>query len=356
MNITLSEQLKKLRRDKGNTQEELASLLGLSVQAVSKWERNEGYPDITLLPAISAYYNVSVDELLGVDELKKQAEIDEYIQKSTVLANQGRTAERVALWREAYRDHSNDINVIYRLMYALLSNDNPQDYEEIIALGERVLKECDVPELRMGAIQCACFACIGLNRTDDAQKYAAMASSYYSCRNELMKNLLKGEEAVRCCQQNLQMLIDLVSLNVSAMLQNANFTASEKIKAYAFVLKLYDLLYDDGNYGFYSIRVSEWNMWLAELYAEESQWDSTLDCLEKAVQCAILYDTATGGSYTSLLTDRCVYDPAATSKNYTESTSMLRLQEMRYACFDFLRENERFQKIERRLKAAAKSN
>ena len=72
MNIYISENLREFRNKKKNTQEELANHLGITVQAVSKWERNESYPDITLLPAIASYYNVSIDDLLGVGEIEKE--------------------------------------------------------------------------------------------------------------------------------------------------------------------------------------------------------------------------------------------------------------------------------------------
>lgn len=65
MTIKLAENLQLLRKEKGLTQEELASIFGVTSQSVSKWELGLSCPDITVLPEIAAYYQISVDELLG---------------------------------------------------------------------------------------------------------------------------------------------------------------------------------------------------------------------------------------------------------------------------------------------------
>ncbi|BCJ98286.1 helix-turn-helix domain-containing protein [Anaerocolumna chitinilytica] len=68
-----------LRREKGVGQQELAEVLGVSFQSVSKWENGITMPDITLLPDIAEYFHISVDELLGLKPLHRQ----EYIPSGT---------------------------------------------------------------------------------------------------------------------------------------------------------------------------------------------------------------------------------------------------------------------------------
>ena len=55
------------RKEKGLTQEELASYIGVSKAAVSKWEIGQRYPDITFLPQLATFFNISIDELMGYE-------------------------------------------------------------------------------------------------------------------------------------------------------------------------------------------------------------------------------------------------------------------------------------------------
>ena len=68
MNIKIANKLVELRKKNGLSQEELADKLGLSRQAVSKWERAESSPDTDNLICLAKLYNVSLDELLNTDE------------------------------------------------------------------------------------------------------------------------------------------------------------------------------------------------------------------------------------------------------------------------------------------------
>lgn len=74
--IKISENIALLRREKGITQEELAGVLGVTNQSVSKWETGQCYPDIELLPDIARYFEVSIDELFGYESSIKTIKSD----------------------------------------------------------------------------------------------------------------------------------------------------------------------------------------------------------------------------------------------------------------------------------------
>ena len=76
MKIALADNLRKLRRDKDLTQEELGNLLGISYQSVSKWERGESVPDIATLKIIAEMFGVTIDYLLEEDHTKADALIE----------------------------------------------------------------------------------------------------------------------------------------------------------------------------------------------------------------------------------------------------------------------------------------
>ncbi len=72
MNETIGSRINRLRKEKSFSQEALAEKLGVSAQAVSKWENDQSYPDITLLPQLAKLLDVTVDDLLTGSSNKVQ--------------------------------------------------------------------------------------------------------------------------------------------------------------------------------------------------------------------------------------------------------------------------------------------
>ena len=71
MGKTIGNNIKLYRKNKGFTQEELADLLSVTPQAVSKWESESGLPDTSMLIPIAQILGVSTDALLGYDSLSE---------------------------------------------------------------------------------------------------------------------------------------------------------------------------------------------------------------------------------------------------------------------------------------------
>lgn len=126
MRDMLGDNIKKLRRERGVTQSELADAVGVSVQAVSKWECG-GTPDVALLPAIADYFEVSIDILFGRDATGSST-VDELIQREIEgTPREGRIRRSSELMWDVFKAMSG-IPSIYDLDFAEPQNEKSPQY------------------------------------------------------------------------------------------------------------------------------------------------------------------------------------------------------------------------------------
>ncbi len=87
MKLSIGENIRRMRRQRDLTQEQLADRLGVTYQSVSRWENGSAYPDMELLPAISDIFSVSVDELLGIPEAEKNRQAEALVMQYADIIN-----------------------------------------------------------------------------------------------------------------------------------------------------------------------------------------------------------------------------------------------------------------------------
>ena len=359
--------LKELRQKKGVTQEALAQHLDISAQAVSKWERDEGYPDITLLPRIAMYFDTSIDELLGLGEEKIKAEIEELQKKSKELYFKGDIETNYDLWGEAYKKYPNDLDVIENYMHAMwdiFMKGDAKDKtlaEKVIELGKEILDRSTDTKQRERALQTLTLTYSLIGDYENAKKYAETGGSFYSTRMMLMKSALNGEKLIMHIQGMLIELTDALAgcANILAGIDK-DYSTEEKIEVLKYSLNLYTSLYDEKESGFFHTRMSERASKTAQLYASQADRENTLKYLADATKFAKKYDdyvvkiSAKGFyEYKTLLLNKYVEDNTV-SRNTTENECALRLRSLENKCYDFLRDDPEFQQIKEELEKNAK--
>lgn len=131
MNNIIGDNIKKYRKLKGITQEEFASLIGVTFQAVSKWERAESYPDINYLPSISKILHISIDELLGNNIPNTDNDIEHYLR----IYNEYTFEDKNKIYLEfkkAAKSYQNDFRIQVRYMDLINKTDALITSEEYI--------------------------------------------------------------------------------------------------------------------------------------------------------------------------------------------------------------------------------
>lgn len=118
MELKLGSILKKLRNEKGVTQEEVADYAEVLFQAVSKWETDTTLPDITLLPNLATFFGVKIDDLFSVNVDDEMTRID-YMLENTKLTDKNFTYAKRTLDAALLNDTA-DVEIIKRYARLLL--------------------------------------------------------------------------------------------------------------------------------------------------------------------------------------------------------------------------------------------
>lgn len=349
MELKISESLKILRKERGTTQDDLANHLGISVQAVSKWERGDGFPDITLLPYIASYYEVTVDDILGCNALRKQEDIAAFRNQANILINKGKRKERLALCREMQKKYPNDEDVLCELMYDLFAVDTTGNSEEIICIANKLLKS-DSLETRYGAIQMLALTYSKLGNDEKAVEYAKMVP----CNKDLLSSVLKGKELVEHCRWYFWDVCDTMLRLSHNMMQypEAEYTAKERHAIRETIYKFYHMIFSEGDFGFLEIRLGRLCRDMAISSAEMGELDQAFDELNEMCEHMEKYQHFKSIQHTSLLVRGLQYDSSQSGSNSEESMAHAFLRSLdENSRFRVLHTDERLQVIKNRLQA-----
>lgn len=152
--LYLSENLKKYRLLKNLTQEDVADLLGVTPQSVSKRERAECYPDITLLPALANIFKTSIDMLLGMDTIRAQQTLHDIHELASDYQKGGNFTLAENVYRDALRIYPDNAGMILGLAGVMALEDKS---EEAIELMERGLPLSENEKQKSTARAALCF-------------------------------------------------------------------------------------------------------------------------------------------------------------------------------------------------------
>ncbi len=301
MNIKIGVKIKSLRTRDGVTQEKLASALGVTAQAVSKWESENGYPDLEYLTPIANFFNVTLDELFDHDLVEKQRKIDEYCAKyDELFRNWSPSEERVELMRQALAEFPANESFLYRLAMALwyqwdgkrfhCYGDHEKTravhgWEEPVKIMEDILAVSVNDEIRSECTRtlATIYASIG-----EKEKAIELAGHYPESKNTILCIAFRYNYYDEYIMYSQKLIIDGL-YNLTYQLPRRADDRKTKIAAVEKLIDLYKFIFR-GDYGFYNTYLFSLYDEYAELLTEDDQIDKAFEMLENAFEYAKAFD------------------------------------------------------------------
>jgi len=366
--------IKKLRRERDMTQEQLAELLGITANAVSQWECDRTAPDIAQLPMLSNIFRVSADVLLGIDVHTMDTQIEEINNQVRELFCTGHRQEGIALCREGLKKFPDAYLLMEELAFNLSYSKDRAVQEESIALFERILANGTEDSAKNFAIGNLCQLYMAVGNPERAKELAETIPVPIYTQAECRRMTLRGAEWADDMRNQIRIDFDkfiwhLYGLINSFKGEHPIFTDVERLALWQKVIGLVELFYEDGDYSFDEQLLINARFWCAKLYIRMGEKDRALDELESMLKHIENFDKYSDGLLgnhvvlprdkwpTSLLVrprdendNRLIMTNSSPS---TENAAMDYLRQLSDSAFDTIRSYPRFSQIIAQLKKTA---
>lgn len=366
MNIYIGENIKNLRKEKNITQEKLAEHLNISCQAVSKWERNESYPDITLVIPIASYFGGSTDVLLGVDNVKNAEKISIYLKEYDILSGNGKKKEKRDLIFKAYEEFPNDWLIIDKYMgmlvydpYCKNSWGVPTHVDELEKLCMHVMDECTIDKIKYNALSYLGDVYKQRGQHDLAIALNERFPGIYHTRGEQYELSYEygSVEWWYWIHYNINSLADTLIVKFRNCAINSTDEPNICIKQFMKAVDFIKLLYEDNDYGFAHYHLCELYIYIANRYIELNDYKNACIYLDLGLSHAKQYDELPDiTKHTSFLIKNYVFDKREVYSGFENNDVM---RELNYidtnSFYDKVREMEDFKTIFDKYRSYAKS-
>jgi len=313
MKLMLGEKIKELRKRDGKKQEDLANALGITSQAVSRWENDGSYPDMEMIPVIANYFGVTIDELFGyendreetINALVKQINemnyrnngIDINIDECLTLARQAMiefpTSEKImnclaeVLYNAGYvrygEHHLTDAEGYN--VYDVERHRNYAEWKETITIYEKLLNILEPGEMRNTALNHLLQLYHNMGEHERALSAIEATPTIYGSYEFLRINAFDGKFRTEASGEALLKTINAsAELIIGTMISyEQNMSPTEKAQSIKSAIALFDHVCTDGFYGIYHAHIARMYNLLSLYLWLDGKRDEAFEALDKSL-------------------------------------------------------------------------
>lgn len=348
MKLSIGANIKRLRNEKNITQEEFSKFIGVTFQTVSKWENENFYPDIELLPSIASYFEISVDDLIGCNQVLSEKKIEDYINKFHSLTND---SEKVLLMKNAYIEFPKDWRIIDSYILAMVSDQKHlnENISEIRRLCRKTLNECTDQHFRDNAILNMILICDDYEIEEWCSKISIDLRGVFKASRYMYREQWDLYNKQNDLNQYCNLFVFLLNL------RPMNCSASQSIECQKIGLKIIEVIFGDNCDGILNVR-SIIKMRLATALFENGEKDEGYKVLEEAVNDWLKWFDIPADKVLSL--DSNIFETWQEVKSFPFAYTPEYVISMfnNWEWFNSVREEERYKELKEKIHVSCVSN